>query len=116
MTPRTTPAGRPGWNAGQTLPPDILTADEVRVLCAAFNKGATGDRNRALVAVLYRAGLRLGEALALYPKDIDTDAGTIRVLHGKGDRARTVGIDDAGLRLIERWLERRRKLGLNGRQ
>ena len=43
-------------------------------------------RNRALIALMYRAGLRVSEALALQPKDVDLAAGTLRVLHGKGDR------------------------------
>ena len=47
--------------------------------------------------MLYRAGLRISEALALRPKDIDAHRGTITVLHGKGDRRRTVGLDDGAL-------------------
>ena len=77
-----------------------------------MNKGATGDRNRALVAVLYRGGLRVGEGLALKTSDVDLTKGTIRVLHGKGNKARTVGIDDGALLYVSRWLTRRRALGL----
>ena len=60
---------------------------------ACSPRAPTGVRNRALLVVLYRGGLRVGEALALYPKDLDRRRGTIRVLHGKGDKARTVGLD-----------------------
>ena len=81
----------------------------------AMNRGATGDRNRALVAVLYRAGLRIAEALALKPADVDLAVGTVRVLRGKGRKARTVGIDDGALRHIERWLARRASLGVSAR-
>jgi site-specific recombinase XerD len=109
-------AGRPGHNSGRRYPPEILSAAEVAALMAAMNKGATGERNRALVAVLYRAGLRLSEALALKPADVDTGAGTIRVLAGKGRKARTVGIDDGGLLYLERWLARRETLGLARRR
>jgi integrase len=42
-------------------------------------------RNRALFAVLFRSGLRISEALALFPKDLDPAGGSLRVLHGKGD-------------------------------
>ena len=34
-------------------------------------KAPTGLRNRALIALLYRSGLRINEALDLYPKDLD---------------------------------------------
>src|SRR5262245_56755042 len=104
--------GRPGHNAGQTYPVEILTVDEVGALMAAMNSGATGARNRALVAVLHRAGLRVGEALALKPADIDAQDCSLRVLRGKGSKARTAGIDEGGLLYIERWTRHRTRLGL----
>jgi site-specific recombinase XerD len=56
-----------------------------------------------LIAVLYRGGLRVSEALALKPKDINHKAGTLRVLHGKGDKSRTVGLDDGALAMVAQW-------------
>jgi integrase len=50
-------------------------------------RAPTGIRNRALIAVLWRSGLRISEALELERRDVDLDAGTLRVRHGKGDRA-----------------------------
>lgn len=98
------------------LPVEILDHDEIRSLIAACsNRAPTGIRNRALIATIYRTGLRLGEALALMPKDISAREQTIRVLNGKGRKARTVGIDVDGLAYIERWLEVRKRHGLNGR-
>jgi site-specific recombinase XerD len=82
------------------------------VLAAASPRSASGVRNRALVAVLYRGGLRLAEALALRVADVDLEAGAVRVLHGKGAKARTVGLDPGGCALVERWLERRKRLGI----
>ena len=73
-------------NKGLKLPAEPLTPNEVKALINACSKRAvTGIRNRALIVVLYRAGLRVSEALALQPKDLDPIASTIRVLHGKGD-------------------------------
>jgi integrase/recombinase XerD len=92
------------------LPPEILTNEEVCRLLAACAETPTGLRNRALIALMYRAGLRVGEALDLYPKDVDPAAGTIRVLHGKGDRSRTVGVDAGALAVLEQWLAARRTL------
>jgi site-specific recombinase XerD len=98
-------------------PIEPLTPDEARALIRGCSRRApTGIRNAALFAVMYRGGLRLGEALALHPKDVDAAAGTIRVLHGKGDRARVVGVDDGAMAVVERWLDRRQGLGLNRRQ
>jgi len=105
--------GAKPWNAGRKLPPEILTEAEVRALIhASSGRAPTGIRNRALVVILYRAGLRLAEALALGVKDVDLAQGTICVMHGKGDRQRTVGIDPASAALIERWLQVRRERGI----
>jgi site-specific recombinase XerD len=104
-------------NKDRRLPAELLSPDEVRALLRACSSRApTGIRNRALIAVLYRGGLRISEALALLPKDIDPTQGTLTVLHGKGDRRRTVGMDPAAFALLERWVDRRRALGLSGRR
>jgi site-specific recombinase XerD len=102
-------------NKGIKLPPEPLTQDEVRRLIGACGKGSTGVRNKALLVVLYRAGLRISEALALLPKDLDAKAGTIRVLHGKGDKCRVVGLDAGAWAILQLWLDRRVKLGIGGR-
>ena len=103
-------------NKGKTLPPEIYTRGEVeRLIKACSHTASSGVRNRALIAVLYRAGLRIAEALGLYLKDVDFDKGTVRVLHAKGDKARTIGIDAAALALLARWVDRRQTIGLNGR-
>jgi site-specific recombinase XerD len=110
-------AGEPSANAGRRFPAEILTGDEVRALIGACsNRAPTGIRNRALIVMLYRGGLRISEALALKPKDVDAAAGTITVLHGKGDHRRTVGLDPGAFAVLARWLERRRTLGFTGRQ
>jgi integrase/recombinase XerC len=97
------------------LPPEVLSPDEVNALIAALKGDCyTAVRNRALIAVLYRSGLRIAEALALYPKDVDPERSSIRVLRGKGGKSRTVGIDAGGLALLAPWLERRARMGFNG--
>src|SRR5436190_2428216 len=98
-------------------PPEVLTREEVRALIGACsNRAPTGIRNRALIASMWRCGLRVGEALALEPRDVDLNAGTLRVRHGKGNRSRTVGLDGQAQALIARWLDRRQRLGVNGRR
>lgn len=99
------------------LPIEVLTSTEAKQLIdACSTRGASGVRNAALLALLYRSGLRIGEALALKPKDVDEASCTVRVLHGKGDKARTVAVDDIACKYLTRWMERRRSLGIGRRQ
>ena len=63
---------------------DILTTDECHSLLSACSKAPTGIRNRAMVVVLWRACLRIKEALSLLPKDVTQES--IRVHSGKGGR------------------------------
>ncbi len=96
---------------GKTYPVEILTANEIRALAAQCSTTTSyGIRNRALIVVLYRTGLRLSEVLALRPKDINLEIGSVTVLHGKGNRRRTVGIDPGANPHVEAWLERRQTL------
>ncbi len=114
--PRVEPNRAPA-NKGKRYPAEILTTDEVGALIRTCSPRApTGIRNRALLVVLYRAGLRLSEALDLYAKDLDRRNGTLTVLHGKGDRRRTVGLDPGAFAIVERWIDKRREMGLHGRQ
>jgi site-specific recombinase XerD len=99
-------------NAGHTYPAEILSRDEIHALMRCLGYGISGDRYRAAVVLMYRSGLRVAEALALLPKDVDLAAGTVTVLHGKGDRRRVVGIDPEAGAVIEKWLRGRRRLGV----
>jgi integrase len=94
-------------------PPEPLSPAEVRALLAACSaESLTGMRNRALLVVLWRAGLRCAEALALRPCDVDFAAGTLRVRFGKGRRSRTVGIDGEALTVVRAWLGAREAAGV----
>jgi site-specific recombinase XerC len=68
----------------------VLSHDEVLALLAACGDSPTGVRHRALLALLYRSGLRLNEALQIRPKDLDLANGAVRVLFGKGGTWRTL--------------------------
>lgn len=93
-------------------PPETLTEDNVRALLSHCGRGPTGLRNRALITVMWRGGLRVSEALALMPRDVSD--GVLHVRHGKGDRSRLVALHPDAAAVLERWLERRDKLGVNG--
>ena len=61
--------------AKRYLPPEVLTNEEVFALMNACGRYTpTGVRNRALIAMLYRTGLRINEALCLFPKDLELGA------------------------------------------
>ena len=97
---------------GKRYPIEVLTKDEVRALLEACGQEKWTDRrNYALLVLLWRTGLRIAEALALRPCDVDLERGAIRVLWGKGGRARTVGIDRIGLGTIQGWMQERRGMG-----
>ena len=100
---------------GSRLDADLLTPAEIELLMRQCSRRApTGVRNRALLAVLWRCGLRIGEALALAPKDFDPDSGTLVVQRGKGGKRRVVGVDAGTVALVGRWLEVRRTRGIPG--
>jgi site-specific recombinase XerD len=99
--------------SGTKLDADLLTGNEVELLMRQCSRRApTGIRNRALIAVLWRCGLRIGEARGLAVKDFDPDSGTLVVQRGKGGKRRVVGVDAGTVALLGRWLELRRKRGL----
>lgn len=90
-------------------PPQPLRSDEIAALlsASAYNARpkALAARNQAMIVVWWRAGLRLGESLALRPSDVDVKAGTIYVRDGKGEVSRTVGIDGPSAIIIQRWID-----------
>jgi len=113
--PRSSPTSA-GASTSRRRPPEVLTeAEAIALMKACSARAPTGVRNRALIAVLWRCGLRISEALQLELRDVDLQAGTVRVRHGKGDRSRTVGLDEQTTALLARWLDRRRKLGAGAR-
>lgn len=91
-------------------PIDALSVAEVtRLLRRQRQDSVLGVRDFVLFTLLYRLGLRLGEALALDLGDLDLD-GEVLHIHGKGRRARTLPLlADVG-DLLRRWLLLRGRL------
>jgi site-specific recombinase XerD len=111
VTPRPTPP----TNKGRRFPAEPLDpAEVVQLLSAASTRSPSGLRMRAMVAVMYGAGLRLSETLALFPRDINATRREVRVRQGKGRKARPVTIDAGSCAHVERWLDARKRLGLTG--
>jgi integrase/recombinase XerD len=89
------------------LLPETLTAEETERLLAAPRPDALLDR--ALLELLYAAGLRVSEALRLDLEDISLDGAFVRVI-GKGDRERLVPVGEVALEAIRTWLDGPRRL------
>jgi integrase/recombinase XerD len=97
--------------AGRQLP-KTLNADELDALMARPNLNApTGLRNRAILALLHRCGLRASEACGLHLRDVDWREASIRIRPevAKGGREAVVYLDPATLELLERWKTVRRR-------
>jgi integrase/recombinase XerD len=96
-------------------PAEPLAPEEVKALLAACGGDSlSAVRDHALYAVMWRAGLRVGEALRIRPCDVSFADGSIRVLHTKTREARTVGIDDAALAAVSVWMDARSAAGIEG--
>jgi site-specific recombinase XerD len=105
--------GQEPGNKGRKFPPEPLTPDEVAAIIGGCSPRArTGIRNRALLVLLYRSGLRISEALALKPSDVDLARHTVRVLHGKGNKATVRGFHPTATDALARWIDTRKGLGL----
>jgi site-specific recombinase XerD len=99
-------AGIP-WPKMHRHRPEVMTRDEVaRVLDAART-----PYWRTFLTTAYAAGLRRMEVAALRIGDIDSRAGLLRVVAGKGDKAREVMLDPV---LLERLRAHWRREGLRG--
>ncbi len=86
-------AGHPPRNKGRRYPADPPTVEEIIAVMRTPGAGLDGMRLRALIVVLWRAGLRIGEALALAETDLDGRRGAVLGRHGKGGKRREVGMD-----------------------
>ena len=106
--------GRPPKNKGRRFPADPPTVEEIVAVMRATGDSADGARLRALIVVLWRAGLRISEALDLAETDLDRARGALVIRRGKGGRRREVGMDRWGWEALTRWQEIRATLAGRG--
>ena len=84
--------------------PEILSVEEIdRILASIDLTTAEGQRNRAMLEVLYSCGLRVSELVSLRIPDIYPNEEFIRV-EGKGSKQRLVPISRTALREIQNYL------------
>src|SRR5205823_10344444 len=89
------------------LPRTLSPGEAERLIDAAIGTTPRALRDRALVELLYGAGLRVGEAVALAKSDVDLDARLVRAI-GKGNKERIVPIGRASVEALRRYLSRGR--------
>jgi len=86
--------------------PQVLSLNEVAALLPTIRN----RRYQALAMVMYGAGLRLGEALALEVDDINGARGVIRIRHGKGNKAREAKLSPSLYQWLRQYWDRERPM------
>lgn len=105
--------GMPAPNKGLTLPAEVLSQREIELLLdAAASRTSLDARDRAMVWVLYRVGLKVGQLVALQLRHYDAEAGTLTVPGGKRSGNRVVPLDGSGRELLDEWIAMRKGLGI----
>jgi integrase/recombinase XerC len=96
--------------------PKFLTGDEIaRLLAAPKPAAAGGVRDRAILELMYSAGVRVRELVNLDNSDLDLQNGTVRV-RGKGRRERLGIVGSHARRALTSWLSKRPKTRASGPQ
>ena len=101
------PAATPGhWagcvppNKGMRFPADPPTVEEIILVMREAGPGPYADRTRGLIAILWRAGLRISEALALTESDLDPKTGSVQRIRLAPMATRTLLLSRNRRRLI----------------
>ena len=99
--------GRPPRDKGLRYPADPPAVEEIIAVMHATGEDPDGVRLRALIVVLWRAGLRISEALALTESDLDPGRGSVLVRRGKCGKRREVAMDRWAWEQLGPWLQLR---------
>ena len=83
--------------------PKYLKEREVRRLLNAPEREKL--RDRLILRMLYRCGLRVSELTSLRIEDIEFEEGTLMVRRGKGGRDRLIPVDHQTMDMIEYFVE-----------
>lgn len=112
--------GRPPVTKGRKYPPDPVTAEDVDAMLKHLEHPRSKYENRvgnlsrlrlrAIIALLWRSGLRISEALDLEPRDLNPNEFCLTVRHGKGDKRRISAMDEWAWAELRPWLSARRDL------
>lgn len=90
--------------------PEVLTVNEIDSIMSTIDLSLPeGQRNRAILEVLYSCGLRVSELTTLRYSDVYFDEGFIKV-EGKGSKQRLVPISETAVREIRNYLYDRNRV------
>lgn len=101
-------------NLGKPLPKSLSETDVDALLAAPDLSEALGQRDRAMLEVLYACGLRVTELVSLTLDQLNLRQGVVRVM-GKGSKERLVPMGEVAISWLERYLRDGRAELLNGR-
>lgn len=79
--------------------PDILSIGEVEAIC----NYSSNIKHRAILTLIYCCGLRIGEAIAIKFRDIDSHKRTLKIRQGKGRKDRIVPIPQETINLLRSY-------------
>ena len=99
---------------GRPLPKSLSEADVDALLAAPDLSEAIGQRDRAMLEVLYACGLRVTELISLTLEQINLRQGVLRVM-GKGSKERLVPMGEEAIVWVERYMRDGRSELLGGR-
>jgi integrase/recombinase XerD len=99
---------------GKPLPKSLSEADVEALLAAPDLSEPIGERDRAMLEVLYACGLRVTELISLTLEQVNLRQGVLRVM-GKGSKERLVPMGEEAIVWVERYLRGARDQMLNGR-
>lgn len=102
-----------GPKAARRVPRFLTTAEVDRLLTQPFDESPQGQRDRAILEVLYSTGCRVSECAGMRLSDLDLDEGFVRVL-GKGQKERLALLGKPARLAIAAWLPARRTLVQQG--
>jgi len=91
--------------------PKIISREEARRILSIPNvETSIGLRNRTILQILYRAGLRVQEAANLTVDDMNLEKGFVYVQQGKGNKDRYIPMDLETIEWCKRWAEKRKNI------
>jgi site-specific recombinase XerD len=104
LGPERVPDGRLAPRRPRRLPDAPTSAEIEQLLAALEGDGAIAIRNRALVELVYSAGLRSAEAVGLDLADVDFEQEIVHVRHGKGGKDRVIPLGEEAQHWLARYL------------
>jgi len=88
--------------------PDVLSVEEINSMINCIDLSHPhGDRDKAMIEMLYGCGLRVSELITLRINDLYFNDGFIRVI-GKGDKERLIPVGALSIKAVKLYLEHHR--------